>query len=655
MKEISLDKIKNKLSPIEYKLDYEGLLNAQQYEAVCAKEGIYLLLAGAGTGKTHTITHRLARLVEDNVLPESILLLTFTKKAAKEMTERANNILDERCSRIYSGTYHSFAANMLRRYGKHIDLANNFTILDQSDAEDVINLVRAELELDKKERKFPKKGVLMEIFSTSINKYKSIEHLVLENYPEFESDIPDILKCHKAYTKFKRERHLLDYDDMLVRLYELLTTNSIVLEKISSKFKYIMIDEYQDSNKLQSNIVKELCSVHGNLMVVGDPNQSIYGFRGGCYENIINFTEEFDNVKVIKLFQNYRSVQPILNLSNALMKQTDQKHYNPLESNMKDGAKPALVYVPNGYTQSLFIVQQILDLYEQGVALKDICVLTRNAYLTAELQLMLNQANLEHIVVGGRKILDAVHIKDIIAFIKILVNPQDSVAWLRVLQLHEGIGPTTAKKLLPLIDIKDGFKLKDCKEAKALEKRKYYNSVVCLLENLNGIVDKSFDFQFQIITEYYAPIMEEQFDDYKTRANDVEMFSVIAGRYIDAEKFLTDITLDPAEVKVSEGEDEKDCLTISTIHSAKGLEWHTVFTVYTVDGVMPSSRSLNTIEDIQEELRLMYVAITRAKKNLYMVVPAEKYSFGQVERCQISRFLSNIDKLNKVVEKCKVK
>lgn len=655
MKEISLDKIRDKLSTTQYKLDYKNILNPQQYEAVCAKDGKFLLLAGAGTGKTHTITHRLARLVEDSTPPESILLLTFTKKAAMEMTQRANGILDERCSKIYSGTYHSFAANMLRKYGKHIGLSNNFTILDQSDAEDVINLVRAELELDKKERKFPKKGLLMELFSTSVNKNKSISHLVLENYPGLESDIPDILRCHEAYTKFKREKHVLDYDDMLVRLYELLTTNEVVAEKISSRFKYIMIDEYQDSNKLQNNIIKEVCKVHGNLMVVGDPNQSIYGFRGGCFENIMSFTEEFEDVKVIKLFQNYRSVQPILNLSNALMKQADQKHYNPLESNMKEGDKPSLVYVPNGYTQSMFIVQQILDLYEQGVPLRDICILTRNAYLTAELQLMLTQANLDFTLVGGRKILDAAHIKDIISFIKILVNPYDSVAWLRVLQLHEGIGPTTAKNILSLIDVAEGFKFKDCKQSKAIEKRKYYGSIASLLNNLNELIGKSFAFQFQKITEYYAPIMEDKFEDSTMRANDVDMFSVIAGRYKTAEQFLTDITLDPSEVKISEDDEEKDCLTISTIHSAKGLEWHTVFTVYTVDGIIPSSKSLDSIEDIQEELRLFYVAITRAKKNLYLCVPAEKFSFGHTERCQISRFLSNVPDLNKVVEKCKVR
>lgn len=655
MKEISLDKIKSKLSNTQYKLDYENILNKQQYEAVCAKEGKYLLLAGAGTGKTHTITHRLARLVEDNVPPESILLLTFTKKAAMEMTQRANGILDERCSRIYSGTYHSFAANMLRKYGKHIGLANNFTILDQSDAEDVINLVRAELELDKKERKFPKKSILMEIFSASVNKDKPIDYLILENYPELEGDTLDIMRCHKEYTKFKRSRHLLDYDDMLVRLYELLTTNEVVADKISSKFKYIMIDEYQDSNKLQNNIIKEVCKVHGNLMVVGDPNQSIYGFRGACFENIVNFPEDFDNVKVIKLFQNYRSVQPILDLSNALMKQADQKHYNPLESNMKEGFKPSLVYVPNGYTQSLFIVQQILELYEQGVPLSEICILTRNAYLTAELQIMLTQANLDFVVVGGRKILDAIHIKDIISFIKIMVNPQDSVAWLRILQLHEGIGPTTARKLLENIDVTEGFKLKENKESKALEKRKYYPSVVSLLSTLNDIKDKSFAFQFEMITKYYEPLLEDKFEDAKMRFNDIDMFSVVVGRYNSAEQFLTDITLDPSEIKMSEGEDERECLTISTIHSAKGLEWHTVFVVYAIDGVIPSSRSLESIDEIEEEMRLLYVSITRAQKRLFMVVPAEKFSYGYTERTQLSRFLSGIKELSKVVEKCKVK
>ena len=403
MKEISLDKIKQKLELQTYKLDYENILNPQQLEAVCAKEGKILLVAGAGTGKTNTVVHRVARLIEDGEAPESILLLTFTKKAAMEMTQRANTILDARCSKIYSGTYHSFAANMLRRYGSHIELANNFTILDQSDAEDVVNLVRAELELDKKERKFPKKGILLEIFSASVNKFKSIEDIVYEYYPSLVGDIPDILRCFDKYKEFKKEKHTLDYDDLLTRLCELLDSSDVIRDKISSRFKYIMVDEYQDSNIIQANILKRLCFVHGNLMVIGDPNQSIYGFRGAYFKNIMNFSEEFkfEEVKVIKLYKNYRSTQQVLNLSNELMKQVNNKYYNPLETDNKSGEKPNLVYLPNGYTQSLFVTQQILELYEQGNKLSDICVLTRNAYLTAELQVMLTSANIKFKVVGG--------------------------------------------------------------------------------------------------------------------------------------------------------------------------------------------------------------------------------------------------------------
>ena len=656
MKEISLDKIRAKLSQNEYRINYEEELNPQQLEAACWKEGMVLLLAGAGTGKTKTLIFRVARLIEDFVPPESILLLTFTKKAAMEMRERANNILDERCSQIYSGTYHSFASNMLRKYGKHIDLANNFTILDQSDAEDVINLVRTELELDKKERKFPKKAILMEVFSASVNKYKSIEELIMSNYPDLECDLHDILRCYEAYTKFKRDKHILDYDDLLVRLYELLDTKPLVCEKISERFKYIQVDEYQDSNILQSNILKKLSSVHGNLLVCGDPNQSIYGFRGGCFENIMNFADDFENVKVIKLFKNYRSVQPVLDLSNALMKQADQKHYNPLESDRKKGTKPSLVYLPNGNTQAMFITQQILDLCEEGMSLKDICVLTRNAYLTAELQVMLTSANIDFKVVGGKKFLDAAHIKDIISFIKILVNPNDTVAWLRVLLLHKGIGPSGARSIVNSIDVTDEFKLKDTKEAKSLSKRKYFGDVVCLLDNLNGIRNESFIRQFNIVVEYYLPIMDDSYENNEMRANDIDMFTELAHRYKTGEDFLTDITLDPSEIALNdESEDERDCMTISTIHSAKGLEWKAVFVVYVVDGVMPSVRALNSSEEIQEELRLLYVAITRAVENLYMCVPAEKYAFGRTERTQISRFLSKASGLGKVVEKCRVK
>lgn len=658
MKEISLDKIKQKLQLQTYKLDYEKILNPQQLEAVCAKEGKILLVAGAGTGKTNTIVHRVARLIEDGEAPESILLLTFTKKAAIEMTQRANTILDDRCSKIYTGTYHSFAANMLRRYGSHIGLANNFTILDQSDAADVVNLVRTELGLDKKERKFPKKSVLLDIFSASVNKFKSIEDIVYQYYPSLIDDIPDILLCFNKYKEFKQEKQTLDYDDLLIKLCELLDSGDVIRDTISGRFKYIMVDEYQDSNIIQSNILQKLCVVHGNLMVIGDANQSIFGFRGAYVKNIMNFPEQFESeeVKIIKLYKNYRSTQHILNLSNEVMKQVNNKYYNPLETDDKSGEKPNLVYLPTGYTQSLFVTQQILEAYEQGNKLKDICVLTRNAYLTAELQVMLTSANIKFKVVGGRKFLDSAHIKDIIAFIKVLENPMDIVAWLRILELHEGVGPSTAKKIINTIDITSEFKIQDTKEGKAIKKRKFYGNIEKLLENLNKARNDVFYNQFEVIANYYTPLLNENYDDAVNRANDIEMFSSIAQKYKTAEEFLTDITLDPSEISINEdSDDEDDYLTISTIHSAKGLEWKVTFLLFVNDGILPSAKSMDDMEEMQEELRLLYVAITRAKKSLTICIPAEIFSFGTPQRMQISRFLSNVKNLNKVVEKCKVR
>ena len=656
MREISLDDIRNRLKINEYKLDYKGVLNPEQYEAACAKDGNFLVLAGAGTGKTNTLVYRVAKLIEDMVPPESILLLTFTKKAAMEMTQRANGILDNRCSKIYSGTYHSFASNMLRRYGKNIGLANNFTILDESDAKDVVDLVRTELGLDKKERKFPKKAILLDIFSSSINKNKSIEDIVFEFYPDYTGDINDILKCCEKYTEFKRAKHLLDYDDLLVRLYELLCSNDTVCDAISRRFQYIMVDEYQDSNIIQAKILKKLSSVHKNLLVVGDPNQSIYGFRGGNFENIMNFEKEFDNVKVIKLFKNYRSIQPILDLSNELMKQTDQTYYNPLVSDKVNDSKPELIYVPNEYTQSMYIAQEILNLYEEGTSLKDICVLTRNMYLTGQLQVMLTSANIKFKVVGGRKFLDAKHIKDIIALVKILVNPNDTVAWLRILQLFDGVGPSVARAILSNVEMEDGYKLKEGEWLTNLSKKKYHDEVVSLIKALDSCTGRSFQSQFDAIVKFYTPVMENCYDDWKMRLNDVDVFTTIAGKYKSGEEFLTDITLEPSEVSVNvESDEEEDCLTISTIHSAKGLEWEATFLVHAVDGVIPSAKSLDSYEDIAEELRILYVALTRAKKKSYIMVPAEKYTFGRMERSQISRFLSNVPNLNSVVNKARVR
>lgn len=656
MREIKLDDIRNKLKINNYKLDYKGVLNSEQYEAACAKDGNYLVLAGAGTGKTNTLVYRVAKLIEDMVAPESILLLTFTKKAAMEMTKRANGILDERCSKIYSGTYHSFASNMLRRYGKHIGLANNFTILDESDAKDVIDLVRTELELDKKERKFPKKAILLDIFSSAINKNKSIKDVVFEFYPDYVEDLSDILRCNEKYTEFKKEKHLLDYDDLLVRLYELLCSEDTICETISRRFQYIMVDEYQDSNILQAKILKKLSIVHKNLLVVGDPNQSIYGFRGGNFKNIMNFEKEFDNVKVIKLFKNYRSVQPILDLSNELMKQADQKYYNPLISNKCNGSKPELIYVPNEYTQSMYITQEILNLYESGTKLKDMCVLTRNMYLTGELQVMLTSANIKFKVFGGRKFLDAKHIKDVVSLVKILINPNDTVAWLRILQLFDGVGPSTARGILNNVDLENGYKLKEGKYLTTLSRKKYFDDIVSLITALDSCTGRSFISQFNAIVEFYKPIMENVYEDWKTRVNDVDIFTTIAGKYQSGEEFLTDITLEPSEVSVNDGsEEDEDYLTISTIHSAKGLEWEATFLVHAIDGIMPSAKSLNSFDDVAEELRILYVALTRAKKKSYVMVPAEWSAFGRIERSQLTRFLSNIPKLDNVVNKARVR
>lgn len=645
MKDLSLDYInkfmnKNK----QYKIDYRGKLNEEQYEATLVKEGPCLVVAGAGTGKTTVITLRVARLIEDDISPEDILILTFTKKAAKEMINRLSLLLDDRCKRVNGGTYHAFAANILRKYAKLVGIHNNFNILDGEDTKDVINVIRSELHLNKKERMFPDKSVLANIFSMSINKCISIQDLVSSSYPEIVEDIPDIEKCFERFQEFKLEKSLLDYDDLLLRLCELLENHPDVAEYLSNKFRYIMVDEYQDSNLLQLRFLRGLCTSHKNLFVVGDPMQSIYAFRGANFQNIMNFPQQFPDCKVVKLSKNYRCSQPILDIANNIMDKAVEKIYNPLESDKKTNEKPLLVTTKDEYKQSLFIVQEILKLKEEGQALSDIGILVRNAYLSNNLELILNSCNVPYTKIGGLKFLDKAHIKDVLSFLRVIANVNDVIAWTRLLQLFENIGGTKALNIANLIDKDNSINTLVSSKFKKVIYSESLQELFCLFNNIS---DCSLSEQIDSILKFYKPLAKRKYEDYGNREDDLSSFKDITSRYTSITKFLTDLILEPNETTEAKEEDKvEDFVTITTIHSAKGLEWKYVFVIGAIDGVIPSSKSLGTISETEEERRLMYVAITRAKSKLYVTVPKSVSRFGNYTETEISRFITE-DKNNK--------
>ncbi len=630
-----------------FKIDYNNVLNPAQYEAVTTTDGPILVVAGAGTGKTQTLVYRVARLVEMGVNPQSILLLTFTRKAAQEMLRRAALLIDSRCEKVSGGTFHSFANQILRKFAHKIGYPNNFTILDQSDAEDVINLIRTNLGYDKQKRRFPKKQTLYDIISLSINKQCSIEEIVALQYPHFMDFIDDIKIIKNEYENFKKKNALLDYDDLLVKFKELLEKDEEFRKFIHRNYKYIMVDEFQDTNKLQAEIIKLMGGASRNIMVVGDDSQSIYSFRGANFKNIIEFPKDFPDTKIITIEENYRSTQAILNFTNQIIALMREKYPKTLYTKNEFGELPAIVSAQNTTLESKFVVDKILDLREDGIALQDMAVLFRSGYISYDLEIELNKAGIPYRKFGGIKFIETAHIKDLISFLRILNNPIDKISWFRVLQLLSGIGPRKARALTDEIEeavSKNRFSFKTF-----LNDKKLPDNVYQLFELLNESSGQSLtpSEKINIILPFYEKILREKYDDFQKRLKDLEIFLAISEKYKSLSSFLDDLALEPPTQSVIDIESpgsEDEFLTLSTIHSAKGLEWHTVFVIGVVEGFFPSTRSSETFEDLEEERRLLYVACTRAKRNLFITYPLIMFSrFDGLIYSKKSRFIEPID------------
>ncbi len=441
-------------------IDYQKELNPSQLEAVRSTEGPYLVIAGAGSGKTRVLTYRVAHLVEKGVNPQEILLLTFTRKAAEEMLRRASLILDERCSRVSGGTFHSFASGILRKYAKLLDLSNSFTILDRSDSEDGINLIRTRLGFYKSEKRFPRKAALLDIISKSINKSQTIEKVINDGYPQFIEWLSQIQRIKSEYASYKRLKSLVDYDDLLVHLRELLTKYEDVRLTLARKYRYIMVDEYQDTNKLQAHIVCLLAAESGNVMVVGDDAQSIYSFRGANFKNIMDFPSIFKGTKIITLAQNYRSTQPILNLTNQIMHSAKEGFEKELYACKKGSSFPRYIETRDEQSQADYVASKILELREEGVELSDIAVLFRSGWHSNELEVELARRDIPFRKYGGQKFVEAAHIKDILSYARIVYNASDQVSWYRLLLLLPGVGPKTAEAIIKEASIRmDAFAL----------------------------------------------------------------------------------------------------------------------------------------------------------------------------------------------------
>lgn len=609
-----------------FAIDYEQSLNAGQYLAATTVQGPVLVIAGAGSGKTRTVIYRLSYMLENGIPPSEILLLTFTRKASQEMVSRAKTLLkDQLNGNIMATTYHAFANTVLRAYAPMLGLPPNFTIIDSIDAEDSIDLIRNELKLNKSQKAFPKKNRIAEIISKARNCALSISDIVEREFKGLSEYVADLELIDSTYKKYKLLNRTLDYDDLMDLLRDALRENLPFRRTLQQQFKYIMVDEFQDTNVIQKQIIDYLAEQSRNIMVVGDDAQSIYAFRGANFENILTFPETYPDCAVIKLEQNYRSNQNILDFTNNIANNALLGYKKQLFSNDEKPFVPTVAKFQDQQTEATFIVDKVLELREKNIPLNQIAVLYRSSYHSNYIQAELLKRSIPYIMIGGIKFIERRHIKDLLAFLRLLLNPVDAVSWNRILKLIPGIGTVTARKVVQLIQSNGGNF-----DFSSFEKTKFGQDLDKLATALNSAADKTVAIptKIEIIKRYYCPLLKMVEIDFELRLTDIDVLYDIACKYEELERFLSDFALDPPSNKFQDqvrpllDESEDKPLTLSTIHSAKGLEWYAVFVPHLLDGLFPSARSLKNIEYLEEERRLFYVACSRAKQELYLTMPA---------------------------------
>lgn len=637
--------------------DIKARLNPSQYAAVTTTEGPLLVIAGAGSGKTRVIEYRVLHLVGSGVNPHAILLLTFTRKAAREMLSRASRH-DPQCRNVDGGTFHSFAYKTLRQYARAIGFEGSFTVLDEGDAEEAIHRCATGLKLFEQEKRFPRKDTLRAILSMSINKNAQIGEIIGREYPHFAEYAADIENLRRAYTEYKVRQNYVDYDDMLLYL-RLLLENAEVRERITRRYRYVMVDEYQDTNRLQGEIAFLLAGRHRNIMAVGDDAQSIYGFRGASHENIMAFPDRFPECAIIKLEENYRSSQVILDVANAVLENMRHKYSKCLVSAKKEtGEKPLFLLFRDPYEEAAWIAEKIKEQHDEGIPLSHQCVLFRSLYLSIPLQSELSRRNIPYDTYGGLKFYETAHVKDLMSHLKVIANPKDELAWNRALMLISGVGPKTAGRITAAALAAPSFQ--DVVERvfpRYGGKHAYSEGLARLGSALRqaGAARQPVGERFEIVLGYYEPILRDRFDDWHVRWNDLETLRQVAARYRSLDDLLEDFAVEPPERGVlrvePETPEEERPLILSTIHSSKGLEWDSVFLMGLADGVLPVSFSLDDEDAIEEERRLFYVAVTRAKHSLFLSMHHEGRRGGITQFNRVSRFVETPNVLSKIETK----
>lgn len=626
-------------------------LNPRQLEAVTHGDGPLLVVAGAGSGKTRTLAYRVSYLISRGIAPERILLLTFTRRAAEEMLRRAAFVIptgSSATSQVWGGTFHAFANRILRMYSQAADLPPDFTIIDRTDAEDLLDVIRNDMAFSQKESRFPRKGTCLAIYSRRVNGNEELETVLKKDFPWCEMWNDELKALFREYVSRKQRQNILDYDDLLLYLYYLLQDQEVA-DSIGGRFDHVLVDEYQDTNRIQAGILLGLRRKNNNIMVVGDDAQSIYGFRSATIRNMLDFPQQFSGARIVTLDQNYRSIQPILTTTNCVIAQARERYSKDLWSDRKGDQQPRLITCTDETSQDDEVIHLVLDHYEQGIPLRKQAVLFRAASHSTSLELALTRRNIPFHKYGGLRFLETAHIKDLISFLRIIENPRDEIAWFRVLQLLNGVGPVTAASVVDHMR-SNVFNLNSITSFKAPSAvRKEITEFGSVLIDLVKMGDENPGMQIERIRQFYKPLLWRNHENPEPRENDIEYLGVLAAGYRSRRQFLADLILDPP---TSTGDlagppiKDEDWLVLSTIHSAKGLEWDVVYLIHAADGCLPSDMSTGGDEEIEEELRLAYVAMTRARDFLYVLWPQRYYlrPFGLSDRhnyAQCSRFFTD--------------
>lgn len=643
-------------------IDYAAALNEEQFRAVTSPPGKALVIAGAGSGKTRTLTYRVSWLLDQGQSARDILLLTFTNKAAREMVERVRSLVPGDVSDLWAGTFHSICSRILRRHADEIGFTKSFSILDRDDQKSLMKAVVDKCEINTKERRFPKPDVLISMFSLMANTGIELEKLLREKYPYFEDWQEQLEEVRAAYAKKKRDTNSLDFDDMLILTVELFREFPDILAIYRKRFRHILVDEYQDTNSVQSELIDLFAGENNSLMAVGDDSQSIYSWRGAEVDHILNFQKRYTHSTVFTIETNYRSVPEILELSNAAISANKMRFEKNLKSSRAEvGAKPALVALEDPSSQAGFVAQRMLELRDEGIELSEMAVLYRAHFQSLEIQMELTRRGIPFSITSGLRFFEQAHIKDVAAFLRFVTNRKDEVSFKRMIQMMPGCGPGASEKLWQkwLRDPVSGNPEPPAKWSEILlgypipkKAAKHWQQFCYTLDELNpgGEFASPSEMIFSVLEGVYDDFLKESFENYESRRADIEQLIQYGGSFEDVLEFLSQLSLmstTDGEPTGDKTEVDDDKVTLSSIHQAKGLEWKVVFLIWLVDGQFPNGRILEADDEaaFEEERRLFYVALTRAKDELYLTYPMlNPKSYSGDFLCRPSRFLDDFPK-----------